>query len=206
MAIAVVVAHPGDGVIGAGGTIAKYAKKEDVYLIILSRGDDSTFILKKEPLIKKRRDESEKTSKILKNKVIFFGIHENNFVQELNKKKEDLKKLLMKIKPRKIFTHCLEDFNSHHREVAKVIKRMCINSEIYTFIISNPFRVLDRSKPRLYIDTSDTEILKLRAIRCFKSQWYSNGLCWYLYPLSFLRDKINGLKIRKNYSEIFYKL
>ncbi|UCD04168.1 MAG: PIG-L family deacetylase [Candidatus Woesearchaeota archaeon] len=206
MSIVVVVAHPDDEVIGAGGIIAKYAEKEEVYSVIVSKGDSSTVLVKPNILAKKRKEESEKAAKILKNKVIFLGISETNFREKLNKKQDDLKKLLIELKPKKIFTHCLEDSHPHHREIARVIKSLNLDSEIYTFTISNPFRILDRNQPRLYVDTSGTAILKRRALHCFKSQWYLNGLGWYLYPLSCFRDKINGLKIKSRYAEVFYKL
>lgn len=206
MTIAVVVAHPDDEVIGAGGTIAKYAKEEEVYTIIVSNGDDSTLLVKPDILANKRKEESEKAAKILKNKVIFMGISDSKFIDELDKKQQKLKNLLMELKPKKIFTHCLEDPHPHHRKLVRTIESFNLDSEIYTFTISNPFRILDRNQPRLYIDTSDTVILKRRAIHCFRSQWYLNGLGWYLYPLSCFKDTLNGLKAKTRYAEVFYKL
>ena len=64
MTIAVVVAHPSDEVIGAGGTIAEYAKKEETYSIILSNGGDSTLLVKPDILANKRKQESEKAVRL----------------------------------------------------------------------------------------------------------------------------------------------
>lgn len=205
MSILVIVAHPNDDIIGAGGTIAKYAKKEEVHSIILSDCEDSTILFKAERISEIIKKEAIKASKILKNNLIFFGLSEDNFIQDLENRKSELKELILKLKPKKIFTHSLEDTHPSHREVCNFIKDLNLNCELYSFAVSNP-AILNRYKPKLFINIEKTVILKRRALDCFKSQKYSHAIAWYSYPLMNIRDKINGLKIKSSAAEAFYKL
>lgn len=206
MSIAVVVAHPDDEVIGVGGTIAKYAKEEEVRVIVVSDGEGSTFLYKPDVLRRKRRKESKKAAKILKHEVTFLGFSDRNFLKDFKNKREELKEKLEEIDPERIFTHSLDDPHPHHRRIAKALKDFELDAEIYSFTVSNPFKFFNRHKPRLYVDVSKTHILKRRAIHCFRSQWYLNGIGWYFYPLFFLKDLFNGIRIGKKYAEVFYKL
>ena len=207
MSIAVVVAHPNDEVIGAGGTIAKYTKEgEEVNTIVLFKGEESALLFKSQVLAEQKKEESKKATRILKDNIIFMDFSDDELIENANEKQAKLKELLLTLKPEKIFTHCPEDPNPSRRSIAKLIKSYDLTSEIYSFLLSNPFKLIHRNKPKLYVDISDTVILKRRAINCLKSQWYSNGIGWYLYPLVFIRDKINGFKIKSQNAEVFYKL
>jgi len=55
----------------------------------------------------------------------------------------------------------------------------------------------------MYVDITDTFKLKLKALRCFKSQWMTMiSLLWSVY----FRAIINGLDARCKYAERFYKI
>ena len=203
--ILVLVAHSDDEVLGCGGTIAKYAKEgEDVVAIIFSDADP----IKKDPAsVVKRRQESIEAGKILGIKdTVFLGLPDNPFGADIKSKhiRKRLDNIIQTLKPRTIYTHCPDDPHPMHAYIPKLIKEIISDSdiELYTFSIGSPFKVSQRDMPRLYIDISDTFNLKRKALKLFKSQEH-----WLIYykSISFMMNKLAGLKSHHKYAEVFYK-
>src|SRR3989344_9406831 len=104
--IIVFSAHSDDFVIGAGGTIAKYAQqKNKVLAIVFSYGELSHPWLKQKVVQKMRYQETEDASKVLRCKSIFYDLREGKFREDYQEKnlKNTLVQLIEKEKPTKIF-------------------------------------------------------------------------------------------------------
>jgi len=205
-------AHPDDEVIGAGATIAKYAKEDkNIFVIIFTYGESSNPILKKRITIETRIKESKEIGKSLGCKeTIFLGVPEG----KISKKLEDnsflnkLASLIKKYNPTKIFTHTSSDiFHPDHTSVNKVITKIVDSLDkkynLYTFPIWNPLRFLKRENPRLFVDVTKTFQKKIEAMKLFESQ---KMFTYPLLPLVYLRAKIHGLESNYKYAEKFYKI
>ena len=71
---------------------------------------------------------------------------------------------------------------------------------VYVYEVWN---VLNETKPRIYVDVSDTFSIKLQAMKKFKSQWLS------IYPLMIpviVRAVFSGFHAKCRFAERFYKV
>ncbi|MBT3940577.1 PIG-L family deacetylase [Candidatus Woesearchaeota archaeon] len=203
--ILVLVAHPDDEILGCGGTIAKYAQDgEEVISIIFSDGDP---VHKSKDFTIKRRKESIAAGKKLGiSDTVFLGLPDKPFIPLL-KDKHILKRInniLNKLAPKVIFTHMPDDPHPMHANISKLVNELTKDRdiEVYTFAITSPLKVKQRDMPRLYIDISDTFDEKKAALKEFKSQEF-----WLMYykNITFMMNKIAGLKSHHKYAEVFYK-
>lgn len=101
-------AHPDDETFGPGGTIAKYAKNNDVYLVCATRGEQGNNATdeKKIHLATIRENELLHSAQILGIKKVFFldyidGTLSNNLYHEIAEK---LSAIIRKIKPHILLT------------------------------------------------------------------------------------------------------
>jgi len=144
--VLVVAAHPDDEVLGCGGTIAKYSKDNNIYLVILGEGISSRYIqrneVKKKELLQLRKD-SQKVGELLGIKeIFFFALPDNRFdtvsFLDIVKKVEEI---IKKIKPEIIYTHYSGDLNIDHRLTFQAVLtatrpvKGCSVKEIYSFEI-----------------------------------------------------------------------
>ncbi|MFH1440064.1 MAG: PIG-L deacetylase family protein [Candidatus Woesearchaeota archaeon] len=204
-------AHNDDQVIGAGGTLAKYAKQgKEVYTYIFSYGESSHPHLQREVIVKKRVSESHATDRILDGKEIYhFGLKEGSFLKEIEERgfKEKIKNIIMEKNPSKIFTHSQDDPHPDHRAVNKIIREIIDKTnqtaELYSFDVWNPLTARGRDRPMLVVDISDTFHLKIKALKAHKSQKLT---LLTMIPATYARAIINGLNNHCRYAEIFYKI
>lgn len=203
-------AHSDDFVIGAGGTIAKYSKEgKKIISIVFSYGERSHPWLKEDVLQEMRSKEAHNASKLLGCKTIFLGLKEGKFLEEYEEGKIEKKliNILEKHKPSKIFTHSSEDPHPDHKAINKItldlLKKTKVKPDVYIYPIWNPVS-LKTKHPSLYEDISKTFTLKLKALKVFQSQRFN--AIYPLMALVFFRAIKNGLKIRKKFAEMFYKI
>ncbi len=209
--IFVICAHSDDQILGPGGTLAKYAKEgKEIFTIIFSYGETSHVWLKKRVSVEIRVKEAQAADEVIGGSgVVFFGIKEGKFFEEVENKnlKDKLKKLLKEKNPSRIFTHVPDDVHEDHRAVYKIINKTLdeINykGDLLGFDVWNAVDIKKRQLPKVYIDISDTFKIKLKALHCFKSQIIAM-LPPYLgvYITAFM----NGLKNDCKYAEKFYKI
>lgn len=204
-------AHNDDNIVGAGGTIAKYAKEgKKVITIIFSYGEMSHPHLRSKVIIGMRVGESHKAQTILgEEKVIYFGLKEGSLLAEAKEKKiyEKIKKLLDEYKPSKIFTHSIDDPHPDHQAVYRIVDSVLneikYDCEVYSFDIWTLINVRKRNVPKLVVDITDTFRKKIDAFKAHKSQKFTIMiLMWSLY----LKAIINGMNNGVKYAEIFYKI
>ncbi len=211
MTILVLAAHPDDEILGVGGTLAKYSKdKEKIVTAVFSMGEMSPPWIKPEILTETRKIESEKAHKLVGvNESYFLELTDANFAKDAKKEKVDEKmmRIIKKHKPNKIFTHSPDDPHPHHRLVyaltMKVLKKMKFDTNVYVYDVWNPLSLLNRNKPKMYIDVTKTFKKKIKALGVFKSQ---KAVMAQLLPGIYVRAITNGLSYGCKYAERFTKV
>lgn len=218
--VIVFCAHPDDEVIGPGGTLLKYAKQGiKTIVVVLSGGEKSNALYKKNRLIKLREKESENAAKVLQvHKLINLNLRDMQLVKDLEKEKtkKEITKLIKRYKPGKIFTHAIDDmlYQDHkavHDCIYNIVKDLNQNHKtnkkepkysLYTFNVWT-LNVRRRDAPRLIVDISDEFKFKLKALKKFKSQKLA---LLQLYPFIYVRAILAGWKHDTKYVEEFYKV
>lgn len=204
-------AHNDDHTIGAGGTLAKYAKEGKRFATyIFSYGENSHPWLKPIETAHMRYKESLISEKILGGKdIYYFGTPEGTFLDEkkVSTFKEKIKTIVQKAQPKKIFTHSIDDPHPDHRAVLKLVtealKEMRFTGDLYSFEIWNPIDFRKRRNPKMVVDISDTFATKLRSFKKHKSQQVTMiSLFWKIH----LNNFFNGLAHQCTYAEVFYKV
>ena len=120
-----IFAHPDDEAFGPGGTLAKLAKDNDVYLLCATKGEvgqiqNPEFRIKNQNLSKIREEELRNAAKILGVKKVYFlgfkdGTLSNNLYHELSAK---IKRHLMKLKPQTLITFEPQGVSGHIDHIA----------------------------------------------------------------------------------------
>lgn len=208
--ILVFAAHPDDEIIGCGGFINKCSKEgKDVITIIFSSGEKSSPWLKKEYLVESRKEEAKRIGEFIGSKqTVFFGLQDMKLIEEVEnpKVKKAVINIIKHFKPTTIFTHSKYDAHKDHKAVNKVVFEVLDEIDkdhkinIYVFEVWN---VLNETKPRIYVDVSDTFARKIEAMNKFKSQKL------YIYILMLpviIRAIICGFHAKCRYAERFYKV
>ena len=205
-------AHSDDFVIGAGGTIAEYAREgRKVISIVFSYGERTHAWLKEKYAQEMRAKEAHDASEVLGCKTVFFDLKEGKFFDEYKEKNVDkeILKIIDKEKPVKLFTHSNEDPHPDHRSINKITLDIYEQityrpkPEIYIYSIWNPIS-FKTNLPSLYVDITKSFGKKMKALQKFPSQ-----KIYAIYPLMTLilfRAFKNGFKIRKRFAEMFYKI
>lgn len=213
--ILVICAHNDDQIIGAGGTMAKYAKEgKKVFTVIISYGELSHPHLKPEVITKTRVEESRKADRILGGAGVFYmGMREPEFLEKMKKKRErkkiktTLKDIIKKRSPAKIFTHSSDDPHVMHRKVNEIVmeavKEAKPKADVYSFDVWNVVKVRGRNAPKLVVDITGTFDRKIRAFKAHKSQAMTIlSMLWNIYMKAVLKGWANNCR----YAEVFYKL
>lgn len=205
MTVLVLVAHSDDEVLGCGGAIAKYAEEgEDVISVIFSDGNP---VNQTKNFIIERRKESISAGKILGVRdTVFLGLPDNPISSEFRSKriKDRITKIIHKLNPRIIFTHCPDDPHPTHAGIAYLVNKIAKETKttVYTFTIASPLKIRQRDKPRLYIDISETYEKKKEALKQFHSQ--EHWLIYYKF-IAYINNRLAGMKSHHKYAEVFYK-
>lgn len=206
-----ICAHNDDQIIGAGGTLIKYAKEgKEFFTIIFSYGESSHPHFKREVIVKERVLESRKSDKIMGgNGIMYLGIAEGKFPQGIIDKKLDkrIKKIIKEKKPIKIFTHSPDDPHPDHRACFHFTKNLLDNmnykGDLFTFDVWNPIKIKDRDRPKMVVDVTDTFSTKIDAFKAHKSQKMTMiSLMWSVY----LKGVVNGFNNHCKYAEVFFKV
>lgn len=195
--VAAIFAHPDDEAFGPSGTIAKLAKKNDVYILCATMGEAGENYLKssKKTIAEIRKEELLRSAKILGVKQVFFlgfqdGTLSNNLYHRLAAK---IEKILKKIKVNTILTVENRGVSGHIDHVAVslvssyVFDKLPQIKEIYYQFITKKQRALlpkylpggyfvyfppgyDEDKADMVIDISDVWKIKLAAMNAHRSQ------------------------------------
>lgn len=204
-------AHNDDQIIGAGGSLAKWAEQgQEFKTVIFAFGESSHPHLKPEIIIEKRIRESLKSDRILGGSgIAYLGLKEGKFPEEISRRKikAKIRKLIAKEKPEKILTHTADDPHPDHRAVYKLVKDLIaegtIKCDVYGFDIWNILSWKHKNKPRLVVDISKTFDKKIEAFKAHQSQQLAIfSQLWKVY----MKNALAGFNNHVKYAEIFYKL
>ncbi len=208
--ILIFCAHGDDESIAMGATIAKYAAEgKNIIVVIFSYGEESLPHLKPEYVKETRLKEIEQASKVLgAQNIIFLGLPDAKLKEHENSRKiiAKVKNIIRRYNPEKIFTHSETDphhpgdHKAVHRIVTKAVDGMKKEYDLFTFEVWN---IIPENKPVMYVDVSKYFKTKIKAIRLFKSQWFSVLLT--IIPV-YIRAIKYGLKAKCKYAEKFYKI
>lgn len=208
MTILVCAPHPDDEVIGMGGTIAKYAQAgERVVAVVFTLGEKGNPWQREEAIQTRREREALKASKIV-------GIQETLFLRlrDLEVRTEVVKKdttkqfqeLIEQEQPRAIFTTAADDIHADHRAVARFVldatKQAKYKQPIWTYTVWNPIHLINRSKPTLVVDITETFSKKWDAIHAYESQKIST---YQLIPTVLIRGLLHGVRYGHSLCEVF---
>ena len=183
-----VFAHPDDESFGPSGTIAKYGKVRDIYVICVTDGDTKNSEIKN--LSKIRKKELLNSAKILGVKRVFFlsykdGELSNNLYHEVVGK---VRKIIEKIKPNTLMTFELRGVSGHidHVFCSMVTtylfqKLKYLKTLLYFAVpeyVSQKFKDYFIYFPEGYkrhgvdqvIDVAKFQELKIKAVECHESQ------------------------------------
>ena len=161
--ILVLCSHNDDGVIGAGGTLAKYAAEgKQVLTVIFSYGEQSLPQLKPEVVKERRIREMIQSDKILGGGgITYLGLREGHFEEDAVERNATgkIKYILKKYKPTKVFTHSIDDPHPDHRACYKIswnILEGMPDLEVYTFDVWNILNIKHRNMPKMVCDITKT--------------------------------------------------
>ncbi|MBI4439299.1 PIG-L family deacetylase [Candidatus Woesearchaeota archaeon] len=208
--ILVFCAHSDDQIFGPGGAIANYSRNgHEVTTVIFSYGELTHPWIRRRIAAETRENEAIEADKIIGGKeVLFLRIKDPDLVKEAKAHwvKERVAHLIKAYKPEKIFTHSIDDLHPAHRAVYRTVIAALDSGnykcDTYTFDIWNPLNFRDRDQPKMYVDITGTFSLKVKALKCFRSQWISMiFLLWSVYA----RALTNGLDSGFLYAEKFHK-
>ncbi|MBU3934950.1 PIG-L family deacetylase [Patescibacteria group bacterium] len=178
--ILIVAAHPDDEILGCGGTVAKYAKNREIYVLILGEGITSRYLTRQEAPKKKLAELKEKAKEVARflgiRDVFFLDLPDQRFETvpflEITKKIEEI---IKKIEPQVIFTHSSADLNLDHRIAFNAILtatrpvKNCPVKEVYSFEIPSStewgfHKINGAFSPNVFEDISSTIEKKIKAI------------------------------------------
>jgi len=210
--VLVLGAHSDDFVIGAGGTLAKFAAEgKKVISVVFSFGEKSHPWIKEGIVQQMRSKEAIDACNVLGlSRLVFYDLKELNFREEYENKhiEDELMQLLETEKPSKIFTHSPEDPHPDHKSVHQITLDLwqklpkSSRPEVYTYSIWNTVS-FQNNNPLLYVNTTKFFGKKLKALRTFRSQKFH-----IIYPviLLFFRSFLEGLKVHAFSGEKFFRI
>lgn len=208
--ILVCCAHADDETIGMGATIAKYASEgKDVVIIIFSFGENSSPWLKGEAVILDRKKEAKAIGDFLGAKeTVFMGLKDTKLNEEIKdpKIKDILKKVFLRFKPCRVFTHSAEDPHPDHKAINELVVKTIEEHDkdnkinVYAFEVWN---VVNELHPAIYVDVSKTFSKKIEAMKKFKSQ---KVFIYTLLAPVYIRAIIAGRHNHCRFAEKFYKV
>jgi len=211
MTILFCTAHPDDGVLGAGGTIAKLVKEgKKVVVVVFSYGEGSDPLKDPEFATIQRIKEAKRAFDVLGVRdTIFLSLSDFKFIDEIKepsttKKFEDI---FSRYNPTQIYAHSIDDPNSAHSAVSAFVRdylnKLQQKPDLFEFLVTIPIKFAYRERPRFYIDISEIISVKKRALEIFKSQ---QPLLAFNSAITRISNWLSGFKSKVHYAEVFYKV
>ncbi len=212
MSTLIVAAHPDDEVLGCGGLIAKEAKQEDFYVLILTGGAVGRY---SNDMEKTLRENALAANEILGTKKVFFEDLPNQGLETipLLKITQTIEKYMKELAIIKVYTHHGGDLNKDHKivfEATMTATRPVVGQmvkEVYTYNVPsstewNFIAGQDVFIPNFFVDIKDTIEKKQKAMASYDSECRT-----YPHPRSVEAVKAHGnywgLTIGVEYAEPF---
>lgn len=199
--------HVDDETIGAGATLRKYAEQGGhVTVAYLTDGAGSVSELKKDELVRRRKDEANEIKDILKiSEMVFFDEPDGELTSH-DRIQEKVKKLILDKRPEVIYCPVYVDCHSDHIATGRILKDVLPTLEqdyldkvrIRLYEINTALPV---SEINFIVDVSDTYHAKEKGVKVFSSQAIDfDGF------LKLAHIKANLLKAKPKAAEVFLDL
>ena len=208
----VVSPHPDDAELGIGGTILKLKSQgHTVVLVDLTSGEPTPYGSQR-----KRREEAKRAAKILGVDVRANLGLENRYLRDSKEARLLLAEKIRLVRPDVVLCPYLEDAHPDHlaatqiteaaRFYAKYTKTKLEGKPHYVFYLFYYFcshlRVI--SQVSFLVDISQEFERKMKAIRCYRSQFVDNPKNTFVFDYIQTRDRFLGGLIRQKYAEGLY--
>jgi LmbE family N-acetylglucosaminyl deacetylase len=165
--------HPDDPESGCGGTLAKLAAQgHDVTIIYLTTGEAGIPGTANDEAAKIRKQEAINACKILNGKPIFAGQIDGATIAD-NATLNHLRELITAEKPDVVFTHWPVDSHKDHQVASLLTIQTWVHTgasfSVYFFEVCTGEQTMI-FMPTDYVDISDTQEQKKKAVYCHTSQ------------------------------------
>ena len=195
-------AHPDDGEIGAGGTIAAYVRRGHRVLMVNVRvpgGRDDTNDKERE----RRRQEADHAARELGAELLSFGLP-RDALQPNARLVSAIDQLLTDVQPTAIYTHWLGDSHPEHVALSRAVlaagrKNQC---SVYMYEATLPGGISAYSfRAQKFVDISYTIENKMTSLASYETQLERYGQEW----LDAIRGRAahRGFQIGRRYAEAF---
>lgn len=187
--------HPDDETLACGGTITKTVHQgDDVYIVTMTDGRNSHRIvlrIDKNPTPQEigaiRKNEARQAAEILgvkQDHLFFLDFEDGSLDHNISEAKEQVKDILIKLNPDKIFVPSERDIHKDHRAtnviVSLALEELALQLNVYAYVVWSDRRMVQRILEKLHeilrppsvmrIRISDFLELKRKAISMYKSQ------------------------------------
>ena len=199
MRVLAIGTHPDDVEFGMGATLAKHILKGDeVYVVVLTDGErdlDGIYTLSL-----KRRLETVEALKILgyEREIKFLNLDKIDVQQPTIKV---IEKEIEYFKPDRIYTHSRNDRHQDHRACCYAV--LSAGRYVNEILLFEVYSLFPEFLPN-YFENISRELLdlKIKAIRCFKSQFKNMELISKMIEGSAIKNSVSTYARETN--EIFY--
>lgn len=193
--ILVVVAHPDDETLGAGGTIRKHVQQGIKVDVICMTGNEE------------RNAEMEAACGLLGVRNLYLS-QRDDFMIDSSLTNEVIGAIL-KTRPQIVITHSSEDYNRNHTECARVVDQ-AVEWASHATIFDNAHRIERiyhmevntlHSSPHVQVDITDTYDIAMKALGEHKSQVPKSDQ--YYFRLYDARTRLRGVQAACERAEAF---
>lgn len=187
--------HPDDLEIGCGGTLAQHAiRGDEVHIYIATSGEVGGNA-------ETRKAEQMAAANIMGIKEVHWGEFSDTKLPEQSQAlMADLERVVQKIKPDTVYVNFLDDTHQDHREMAMVarsVTRYVPNVLCYETPSSIGF------EPTVFMDTSETLNLKLKALEAHKSQIERTHIRLNIIEIALATSHFRGVQGKLSCAEAF---
>ena len=198
-------AHFDDVELGAGGSLAKFAKEgAKVYKLTLTDNVtqfDAFSINVDEHSSKKYSEESCKVLGITE--LDGFELQQCNHLKYSPELMQVIEKFILNNNIDTVFIHYSDDVNTDHKaasEICKTAARYCKNILMYS---SNGYLPEHQFCPTFFIDITETMDLKKKALSCYKGD---HNRFNKLFGIIYKKNEVYGYACQCEYAEAFVPL
>lgn len=195
-------AHPDDGEIGAGGTVAAYTLRGHRIVMAVMRVPNGPGEKCKQGQ-EQRRAEADRAARTLGAEVITLGLS-RDAIRPDAALVGAIDRMLEEIDPTAVYTHWLGDSHPEHIALTRAVLAATRHNRcsVYMYEATMPGGISEQPfRAQKFVDISDTIDRKMASLACHETQIERYGQGW----LEAIRGRAahRGFQIRRRYAEAF---
>ncbi len=206
--ILVVVPHPGDELVGVGGTLRLHVKNKDMTKVIYIADGSSSFPSNYRPTSNEKQGMADKRELEARDSMELIGITDLSFLEYKDRKflvndnvRKFMNQVILKIRPDAIYTPYFFDSDQDHRQVLKLVLKSIEESKIQTKVVM--YEVWEPLIANYIVSIDGVASDKEEALKIHKSQLGSINYLYASMGLSAYRGAVNEAG---DYAEAFLVL